>query len=213
VNRPRRAPHRHNVVRVVRAGWTDPLDAGFSRDAKDKRWNTPDFPALYCCCSEAVARAAARDVFRAVGIARLNELQSAYRPPLIEIAWSGDVVDVASEEGVVAAGLPSSYPAGVDRRATRQRAVEWHAGGAHGVVCRSASLHRVGLSMWAGDHRPWGELAIWTCNAPREPKLLCRRQDHDWLSSSHPAGDPGAAGNSPCLKCRAEEPGDSAAKR
>lgn len=170
------------MVRVVRAGWTDPLDASFSRRGKDKCWNTADFPALYCCCSETVARAVARDIFRAAGVAELSELQTAYRPRLVEIAWSGEVVDVASEKGVTAAGFPMSYPAGVDRRATRQRAVEWHADGAHGVVCRSASLHRLGLVAWAGNHRPWGELAIWVWNARNKPELLARRNDDQWLS-------------------------------
>lgn len=169
-------------MRVVRAGWTDPLDASYSRAGIDRRWNTGDFPALYCCCSEAVARAVARDIFWAAGVAQLSELQSAYRPQLVEIAWSGEVVDVASEEGVAAAGLPSSYPAGVERRATRQRAVDWHTDGAHGVVCRSASLHRMGLATWTGDHRPWGELAIWVGNARNEPELLRRRVDDRWLS-------------------------------
>ena len=59
-----RFAHRHRpVYRVVRADWEDPLDASFSRRRPDRRWNTADFGALYCCCSEAVARAVAQASF------------------------------------------------------------------------------------------------------------------------------------------------------
>ena len=56
--------HNHvPIFRVVRRGWPDPADAKFSQLSRvDNRWNTPGFPALYCCCSETVARAIMREI-------------------------------------------------------------------------------------------------------------------------------------------------------
>lgn len=179
---PRLVSHDHDVVRVVRAGWEDPLDATFSRRAAESRWNTEAFPALYCCCSEAVARAVTRDRWRLVGVEQAAELQPAYRPQLVEISWSGEVVDVAFQEGLASNGLPASYPDGVDKGVTRERAASWHADGvAEGVLCRSASLHRLGFARWEGAHERWSELAIWVDRVGRKPELLRRRNDLDWL--------------------------------
>lgn len=174
--------HRHEpVYRVVRAGWIDPLDASFSRRTPDRRWNDAAFPALYCCCSEAVARAVARDVLRYAGL-RLDELQPAARPELAEIAWQGRVADVTTPEGIEAAGFPPEYPRHLSRHETRRRAARWHgAGGVEGVVCRSASLARLGFERWLGAHDGWSELAIFADRAGRRPRLLHRRSDLDWL--------------------------------
>lgn len=96
----RTVAHKHMpLYRVIRRGWADPLDTSYSQRASaDNRWNTPDFPALYSSCSERVARAVARDVFRSAAI-ELADLQGAMLPELVEIAWAGEVVDVASLEG------------------------------------------------------------------------------------------------------------------
>lgn len=177
-----RFAHRHQpVYRVVRAGWGDPLDASYSRRAPDRRWNTPDFPALYCCCSETVARAVVHDVFRLAGVLA-EDLQPHARPQLVEIGWSGEVVDVVSEQGVEAARFPAGYPVGVDREATRAAAERWQAAGSQGVCARSASLARRGVSSWRGDHSRFGELAIFVDNADAVPVLRRRRGDDGWLS-------------------------------
>lgn len=177
----RRFAHRHvPVYRVVRARWDDPLDASYSRTAPDRRWNTAAFPALYCCCSIGVARAVALDVFRTAGV-EIEDLQPDVRPQLVEIEWSGSVVDVASTEGVEAAGFAAEYPRGSDKAATRAAAERWHAGGAAGVCARSASLHRLGVSDWSGDHRRYAELALFFENGTAPPVLLRRRDDSGWL--------------------------------
>jgi RES domain len=179
--------HQHEpVYRVVRLGWTDPLDASFSQSRPDNRWNTAEFPVLYCACSELAARAVALDVFRLAGV-ELADLRPAFRPQLVEIAWRGRVVDVVSPEGVRTAGFPSVYPAGVSKEATRQAAAVWHKDGAAGVVCRSASVFRQGLRQWLGAHERWGELAIFPGNAAVAPVMLRRREDPDWLRLA-PAG-------------------------
>src|SRR5260370_42106135 len=98
--------HTHQpVYRVIRSGNSDPLDAAFSQKGNDNRWNTSAFPALYCCCSERVARAVTLDLFRFLGV-EIVELHSEHRPALVEISWMGMVADIVSEEGLRASGRP-----------------------------------------------------------------------------------------------------------
>ena len=179
----RTVEHSHPVFRVVRAAWKDPLDVSFSQRAAANRWNTPQFPALYCCCSDQVARAVTRAVLKIAGV-ELDELQPAYRPRLIEIGWEGEVVDVASAEGISSTGFSAAYPEGVGKDETRRRASEWHDEGAEGVLCRSASLWRLGFADWTGPHPRWGELAIYVENCRQRPEKTGERDDLAWLSPS-----------------------------
>jgi hypothetical protein len=177
--------HGHTpVYRVVRKGWKDPLDVSYSQKAPDNRWNTPDFPTLYCCCSTKTAQAVAEDLFIGTFRVQLIDLLPSVVPNLVEIGWSGRVVDVASAEGVGGAGLDSSYPDRSTKEQTRQLATEWHSGGAQGVVCRSASLAQKGFSDWSGSHEQWSELAIFVRNCIEPPILVKRRPDLDWLTRS-----------------------------
>ncbi len=166
--------HNHDpVFRVIRKNWGDPLDASFSKNSIDNRWNTGDFPALYCCCSEDVAVAVAEDVFAYAGI-NLSDLQPEFRPQVAQITWSGEVVDVISAEGIQGVGLPIGYPAGVDKSHTRNLSKQWVRDGSEGVVCRSASMMKKGFSTWNGDHKPWSELAVFTSNVKIRPSLISR---------------------------------------
>jgi len=176
--------HSHlPVFRVIRAGWRDPLDSSFSRRKPDNRWNTSDFSALYCCCSEQVAWAVVRDVFRFAAVS-WNDLQPEVRPGLVEISWTGTVVDVVSREGLHATDLSPDYPKGVTKSQTRALAVRWHNSGHEGVVSRSASLMRLGFSKWVGSHEPWGELVIFVANAKNPPTLTRHRDDLDVIFGS-----------------------------
>ena len=166
--------HNHEpVFRVIRKNWGDPLDASFSQNNTDNRWNTRDFPALYCCCSEVVAVAVAEDVFEYAGV-NVSDLQPEYRPQIARISWSGDVMDVISEEGIHGIGFPIEYPAGVDKSQTRNLAEQWIRDGSEGVVCRSASMMKKGFSTWNGDHKPWSELAVFPSNVKIRPSLISR---------------------------------------
>ncbi len=122
-------------------------------------------------------------IFRSAGI-ELEDLQPAVRPQIAEIGWHGEVVDLVTEEGVSVAGFAADYPLGADRTATRSAAVRWHASAAEGVCARSASLARHGYSAWSGDHRRFGELAIYVWNAAVRPVLLRRRRDLRWLRAA-----------------------------
>ena len=176
--------HEHvPIYRVVRRDWRDPVDAGFSQlPHVNNRWNNSDFPALYCCCSEAVARAVVRDIFRVTGV-DLADLQDAAQPQLTEIHWSGELVDMITETAIVAAGFPPDYPLRSEHSETQLAAILWHQERSEGVLSRSTSLARLGFTDWAGDHPRWSELAIYTDNSLLRPSLLKRRDDLDWLTA------------------------------
>src|SRR5271163_163838 len=96
------------IFRVIRRDWADPLDPTFSqRSHVNNRWNTARFPALYCCCSDAVARAIVRHIFRLTGV-DIADLQEAVQPQLVEILWTGEPVDMITETAIVAAGFPAN---------------------------------------------------------------------------------------------------------
>ena len=168
------------IYRVVRRGWANPLDSSFSQHpGVDNRWNLPEFPALYCCCSETVARAIVTDIYQFTGL-QVEDLQESYLPQLVEIDWSGHLVDLTSEDALAAANLPRDYPHRVEHRQTRVLALSWHSQGAHGVLSRSASMARLGQRDWSTDHRWWCEIAIYPHNAP-VAVLRRRRNDLDWI--------------------------------
>lgn len=127
-----------------------------------------------------MARAVALDIF-GISAVTLEDLQPGLAPQLVEIEWSGEVVDMVTPEGIEAAGFEANYPQGVDHSQTQPAATQWHAAGAEGVCCRSASVHRLGRSRWEGEHREFGELAIYPDHADRAATLLARRDDLDWL--------------------------------
>ena len=168
--------HEHvPIFRVVRKGWADPIDTTFSQHPKvSNRWNTAEFPALYCCCSETVARAIVRDVFALAGV-DLEDLQDDSRPQLVEVHWTGGAVDMISPSGVTTAGFPGDYPKGVGHAVTQPAATGWHSQGFEAVVCRSASRSRLGFNNWVGDHQQWSEFAIFTDIAVVRPSVLRRR--------------------------------------
>jgi hypothetical protein len=53
---------------------------------------------------------------------------------------------------------------------------------AEGVVCRSASLHRLGLDAWIGDHARWSELAVFVRNVATAPSVTGSHDDLAWFS-------------------------------
>lgn len=168
---------------MIRRAWPDSLDISYSQRSNVRnRWNTPEFPALYCCCSETVARAVVKDIFRLTRVV-LEDLQDTAQPQLAEILWEGEVIDMITAAGLASAGFPSDYPTGSNHSQTQRAATEWHKAGAAGVLCRSASMRRLGFSVWSGNHQLWSELAIYTQNTSTRPSLLNRRDDLAWLQS------------------------------
>lgn len=111
----------------------------------------------------------------------MDDLRAEYRPVLVELRWTGTLVDLVSVEGLVAAGFPLTYPDRVEHRHTQPFAAIWFALGAQGVLCRSASVFRVQHQGWPGSHENWSELAIFIDNAALRPQLTQVRNDVGWL--------------------------------
>ncbi|MGH2358923.1 MAG: RES family NAD+ phosphorylase [bacterium] len=170
------------LFQVLRAGHGQPLEASHSRRSPG-RWNTVAFPALYACCSESAARAVTQDRLNVAAV-NLEELQPEARPQLFELDWSGEVVDVVSAEGVQAVGLSAAYPADTDRSQTQSLAAQWHDARREGVLCRSASLWRLGFMDWSGDHARWGEVTVFVGIASSPVSLRGQRHDLDWFRST-----------------------------
>lgn len=156
-------------------------DASSSQTVTDNRWNTLEFPALYCCCSLRVAQAVARTSRSWAGL-ELRDLTPEMLPALREITWGGQVVDMASAEGIREAGFPPDYPANVPILDTQAAATRWHAEKREGVVCRSNALWLLRAeSEWIGTHEPWGEVAVFVKNTAMPPVAARRYVDLVWL--------------------------------
>jgi hypothetical protein len=129
--------------RVADPAWRDPLDASHSQQ-RGGRWNPPvSFAVLSLNRDVPTARAFVRHRFRALPYG--PELLRPERAPVLvatEVARN-EYVDVVSEAGCIAVGLPSTYP--LDETG---RPVPWERcqpvgrrawdGGEPGIACRSA---------------------------------------------------------------------------
>jgi hypothetical protein len=134
-------------VRVADPAWRSPLDPRFAA-RQGGRWNPPDsFPVVYLCVSTEVARALVIDRFAGLPYGLLD-LRAERRPSLVETdVPRRRVVDVVTDAGCRAAGLPATYPLdGRGRRIGWSRTQPTGSAafeqGEAGIACRSASLPR-----------------------------------------------------------------------
>ena len=155
-------PVDHLWVRVCRPSWDDPFDPGFAK-ASGGRWTPPgSWPTLYLSRDVATARLQVARLLEGspVGPDDLTDdafdLVAACLPPGQEAA------DVVTVDGIVAAGLPPTYPesAGgvrVPHGECWPVAEAAYAMGLDGVESRSAaSTSGVGheLAWWPRGRRP-----------------------------------------------------------
>ena len=137
------------------------------------RWTPPEeFGALYLCATIEVAAAVARThhVGRAIP---LFSLRPNRRPQLQAFTVvTNQFVDVVTDEGVAAAGLPPAYPYGVDHKTCWPVARQAYSLGARGVACRSAA--ESGPDFWLGE-----ELAVFD-NGPMPKAAGRRRPFSEW---------------------------------
>ncbi|MFB3739416.1 MAG: RES domain-containing protein [Candidatus Velamenicoccus archaeovorus] len=162
-------------LRVADPDWVDPLDGSYAA-ALGGRWNPPgSFPVVYLCATVEVAQAYALRKLEGLPYGLLD-LRPHRRPELVttEVPASRPV-DVVTEEGCRAAGLPSTYP-----RDGRGRPVPWSRcrpvgsaaweQGEPGIACRTAVPVERGEELaWFPDHG--GPLP-----------LLGRRAFEDWFA-------------------------------
>lgn len=160
--------------RVANPRWHDPLDGSFSL-RRGGRWNAPaSFPVVYLNRTIEVARANVRRRFAGRPFGP-EDLEPGEAPVLVGTTVPpADYVDVVSDAGCRAAGLPASYPLDAGRAIPHgrcqpigQRAWDerWP-----GVACRSAA---------AGCGRDDEELA-WFERGERLPAATIRAFD-DWF--------------------------------
>jgi RES domain-containing protein len=159
---------------VVDPAWKRPLDPSFAAE-RGGRWNPPSsFPVLYLCASHGVARANVRRRFAGLPYGVLD-LRPDRRPALVETdVVEHRAVDVVTDPGCRAAGLPATYP--FDARGRR---IGWHrtqpigatawAQDERSIACRSAALRK-------DEH---GEELAWFVRTPADRLTVARRRSFD----------------------------------
>jgi hypothetical protein len=164
-------------LRVVDPTWRRPLDPRFAAE-RGGRWNPPgSFPVVYLCATREVARANVLRRFAGLPYALLDLLPDR-RPALIETdVPDRRVVDVVTDPGCRAAGLPITYPfeeGGEVVAWDRTKpigTVAWDHGEA-GIAARSAALPR-------GER---GEELAWFVKTQDDRlRVSARRRFGDWF--------------------------------
>jgi hypothetical protein len=178
VTRFRHLARRGRYSRVVDPGWSRPLDPSFAAE-RGGRWNPPaSFPVVYLCATREVARA--NVLRRFVGFPYgVLDLRPDRRPSLVETdVPEHRAVDVVTDAGCRAAGLPASYPYdGRGRRIGWQRtqpvgSTAWSQD-ERSIACRSAALPK--------NER--GEELAWLPRATADRlRVVRRRSFDDWFA-------------------------------
>lgn len=141
-------------LRVADPSWTDPLSPQYAR-RRGGRWNPPgSFGVVYLNASTDLARAQVRHKLEARGI-RPEDLAPSQGPVLVATQVpEDDYVDAISDAGLLAVGLPTTYPldeSGTPIARGRCQPIGRRAwdSGEPGVACRSAA--RVGGVSSSGE--------------------------------------------------------------
>ena len=131
-------------VRVADPDWDDPLSGEYAQ-ARGGRWNAPgSFPVVYLNGDERVARANLLKRFAGLPYGP-EDLEPSSAPVLVStVVPEDDFVDVLSDAGCVAVGLPATYPLDDDGTPVPHEVCQpmgqaaWDAG-LPGIACRSAA--------------------------------------------------------------------------
>jgi hypothetical protein len=138
-------PADHTWWRVADLAWEDPLDASWA-DRTGGRWNAPgDGPTLYLNADLATARAQIPRMLQGTAIDP-EDLREDAPYVVVPVALPGRqrVADASTDTGLVALGLPRTYPrrprgGEVRWSACRRAARDVRAAGLRGVSARSAA--------------------------------------------------------------------------
>lgn len=161
-------------LRVADPSWDDPLDASHAASAGG-RWNPPgSFPVVYLNRDVRVARANVARKFHGRPYGP-ESLRADEAPILVHATITeDDYVDVVTDAGCLAVGLPVTYP-----RDGRGRVIGWARcqpvgqeawdAGEQGMACRSA----------ARGAPVGGEELAWLARSDRLPLRQERRQRFD----------------------------------
>lgn len=140
-------------LRVADPRWPNPLDPSFAQ-VSGGRWNAPgSFPVLYLNADVATARSNVDRRFADLPYGP-TDLRTERRPILVStVVPQNAYVDVLTDDGCIAAGLPLSYPADDQGREIPHKTCQRIGRNAKqqalpGIACRSAA-------------RPTGEELAW----------------------------------------------------
>jgi RES domain-containing protein len=124
--------------RVCKPDWTECGDTSYTR-ITGGRWNAPgEHAVLYLNRTVRMAALQAHDNFRGEAHS-LFDLRPERRPDLQAFAAPrAEYVDVVTDDGIAALGLPPTYPDGVGWEPCQAIAREAFAGGERGIACRTA---------------------------------------------------------------------------
>ena len=100
--------------RLAEPSWVDPLDTSFSKE-HGGRWNTPDsYGVLYLNVTERMARLQVEHKLAGQPYG-IEDLDPAEQHDLVDVhVHETDALDLVSDEGLQAVGLPVSYPLDAD---------------------------------------------------------------------------------------------------
>lgn len=172
----RHVRRRGRYLRVADPTWARPLDGRYARD-RGGRWNPPgSFPVVYLFGALDVARSFVLTRFEGHPYSAFD-MRAEAGPDLVETDVPEDrFVDVVTDEGCRAAGLPASYPREADGSAVgheRCRPIgqaAWDRG-ERGIACRSATART----------NDAGEELAWFARGPRGLRTRRRRRFGDWF--------------------------------
>lgn len=104
------APIGGRYHRVVDPDWADPLDPSFAAAYPGQRWNPAGLPCLYLNHDVATARANVIKRFEGLPYGP-EDLNPATAPLLLGVDIpDGEAADAYTDDGLIAAGLPTTYP-------------------------------------------------------------------------------------------------------
>lgn len=163
-------------LRVADSSWDDPLDPSFAAD-QGGRWNPPkSFPTLYLNEDLATAKLQIEAMTDGFPV-RPDDLDDGFDLIVATLPGSQDVADAVTESGLVALGLPKTYPRYGNGRPVRRGACqpvgrEVHDAGLRGVKARSA----------LADDRSGRELAWYPARPSSHATLVRRIPFREWWS-------------------------------
>jgi len=164
-------------LRVADPSWQRPLDGRHARE-RGGRWNPPgSFPVVYLFGAIDIARSFVLTRFEGQPYSAFD-LRPESGPDLVEAdVPEAGFIDVVTDAGCRAAGLPITYPRADDgspvahERCQPVGRAAWDQG-EHGIACRSATAR-------GGDT---GEELAWFARGPRGLRTSRRRPFTEWFA-------------------------------
>lgn len=167
-------PEDHAWLRVADPAWIDPLDTSFAA-ALGGRWNPPgSFPTLYLNEDLTTARAQVLAVLAGSPVTP-DDLDAGFDLVVATLPRSQQAADAVTGRGLVALGLPETYPRHANGRPVRRYACQ-----SVGVAVKEAGLRGVHARSAVIDDGSGRELAWFPARESSRASLRRRIPFRDW---------------------------------